>query len=435
MNLEGGGVASVGRFSVAVPYALPTEEAVVEITRGGRRAEGKIVTLMRKSPQATQPRCRHFGVCGGCQWQHLTYDAQREHKTRLVRAYLRAALAEPAIAVRDAIGADPWEYRNRIQASFALRRDKVVAGYYTHGDDLRVINVQECPIQHGENVRLLHAARAVVEHLGWPIYDRDSGRGLVRGVIGQIGFTSGEVMLALCTTREVPDRMALVRAVRDRLLNLASLLLSVQPARTPELLGQIRLLWGRPYLEDELAGLRLRLYASPAVPPNPRALPLWLQAIADACEITEEDAVVDVACEEGLVPLWLAGRATKVIGIAPDREAMHRAWENARLNGIENCVFYTRSPAGVLAKLRARGERMHAAVVTARGKATAPAVFAEAAAVGARRIVCAAHSLPLLAADLRTAVAAGYRLVEVQPVDLLPQTSRIHCVAALQRSF
>ena len=434
MNLEGAGVATVGRASVSVPYALPTEEALVEITRGGRRAEGKIVALMRKSLQTAKPRCRHFGVCGGCQWQHLTYDAQLEHKTRVVQAYLRFALTETDILVRDAIGAQPWEYRNRIQASFALRRDKVVAGYYAHGDDLRVINVQECPIQHGENVRLLHAAREVVEQLGWPIYDRDTGRGLVRGVIGQIGFKSGEVMLVLCTTGEVPDRMALVRAIRDRLLNLASLLLSVQPARTPELLGQIRLLWGRPYLEDEIAGLQLRLYASPAVPPNPRALPLWLKAIAEASRGDESEAVADVACEEGLVPLWLAARARKVIGIAPDREAMHRAWENARLNGMENCVFYTRAPATVLAKLRGRGERIDAAVVTARGRATSPAVFAEAAAAGVRRLVCAAHSLPLLAADLRTAIAAGYRLVEVQPVDLLPQTSRIHCVATLEQS-
>src|SRR5947209_10711496 len=271
LNLDGAGVAVAGPLRVAVPFALPGEEAIVEITRGGRRPEGKIVSLVRSSVPPTPPPCRHFVVCGGCQWQHLSYAAQLEHKTRLVRAHLEYVLRDATLTVRDAVGAAPWEYRNRVQAAFALRQDKVVVGYYTLGDDLRVINVQECPIQHGDNVRLLRAARDVIVELGWPIYDRVTGRGLVRGVIGQVGMYSGEAMLVLCTSREVPDRMALVRGVRDRVLNLTSLLLSVQPAHTPELLGSVRLLWGRAYIEDDIAGLHLRLYPTPAIPPNPRA--------------------------------------------------------------------------------------------------------------------------------------------------------------------
>jgi len=433
VDLDGAGLAPVGALHVAVPFALPGEEALVEITRGGRRPEGKIVTLLRKAAGTTLPRCRHFGICGGCQWQHLAPDAQVAHKTQLVRTHLRAALAGADIVVHDAVTASPWEYRNRVQAAFAMRRDKVVVGYYTRGDDLRVINVQECPIQHGGNVQLLHAARDAVTALGWPIYEPASGRGLVRGVIGQVGMRSGEAMLVLCASREVPDRMALVREVRNRVLNLTSLLLSVQRRHTPDLLGPVRLLWGREYLEDEIAGLRLRLYASAAVPPNPRALPLWLRAIARGLDIDPAQTVVDVACEEGLVPLSLASGAARVIGIAPDREAMHRAWENARLNGIDNCIFYTRAPEGVLAKLRARGERIDAAVVTSRARPTPGEVFREAAAAGIRRLVCAGHSLTLLAQDITTARAAGFRPVDVQPVDLLPQTSRIHCVVTMAR--
>lgn len=441
MNLDGAGVAVSGQQAVAVPFALPGEEAVVEITRGGRRPEGKIVALIRKAARTAAPPCRHFGRCGGCQWQHLSYEGQLAQKTTLVKQYLAPVLRDTGAAVRDAVGADPWGYRNRIQAAFDVRQDKVVAGYYAlrlgsgqaAGGDVRIINVQECPIQHAENVRLLHAVRDVVVGLDWPVYDRESAKGLVRGVIGQTGFASGETMVALSVTREVPDRMALVRAVRDRILNLVSLLLSVQPAHTSELLGQLRLLWGRPYIEDELAGFHVRVYASPAVPPNPKALPLWLDAIVRAAVVTGRETVADVACDEGLVPLALARRAARVVGVAPGRDEMHRAWENARLNAVDNCVFYTRAPAGVLAKLRARGERIDTVVVTSRGKPAAPAVFGEAAESGTQRIICAGHSLALLAVDLRAAAAAGYRPVEIQPVDLLPQTSRIHCVATLMK--
>ena len=455
MNVDGAAVASTGAQQIAVPFALPGEEAVVEITRGGKEAVGKIVTMIRKAAEAAAPRCRHFGRCGGCQWQHLPYDVQLRHKTTLVRESLAPVLRGRHVPVRDAVGASPWEYRNRIQAAFDVRQHRIVAGYYAmpesapplsplgrgvrgegdgvSGDERTIINVQECPIQHADNVRLLTAARAAIAELDWPVYDRQSGRGLVRGMVGQVGFGSGEAMLVVSTTAEVPDRMALVHAVRRRILNLTSLLLSVQPRHTPELLGRISLLWGRLYIEDEIAGLGVRLYASASVPPNPRAMPLWLDTIAHGVEATPDATIFDAACEEGFVPIALARRGARVVGVAPDRDAMHRAWENARLNDVDSVLFYTRAPSGVLAKLHERGQRFTSLLVTGRGAPALEPLFLEAKRTGIRRVVCGAHSPARLAQSLGAAMNAGYRPVEIQPVDLLPQTSRIHCVATLTR--
>src|SRR3989475_11996873 len=113
LNLDGAGVATVGSQRVAVPFALPGEEAIVEITRGGRRPEGKIVSLVRKSAHAAIPQCRHFGVCGGCQWQHLSYDAQLAYKTRLVRGHLEDVLPGAGGVGRGAARGAPWGDRHR----------------------------------------------------------------------------------------------------------------------------------------------------------------------------------------------------------------------------------------------------------------------------------------------------------------------------------
>src|SRR2546428_13187035 len=110
LNLEGAGVAA-GPLRVAVPFALPGEEAIVEITRGGRRPEGKIVSLVLKSAHAAIPQWRHFGVCGGCQWQHLSYDAPVGHKTRPGRAHLEGALRPGGGAVQEAGGGARWGRR------------------------------------------------------------------------------------------------------------------------------------------------------------------------------------------------------------------------------------------------------------------------------------------------------------------------------------
>jgi 23S rRNA (uracil1939-C5)-methyltransferase len=437
-NLAGAGVAAHGPQTVAVPFALPGEEAVVEITAATPlHAQGKIAALLRKSAEVVQPRCRHFGRCGGCQWQHLPYAAQLTAKTRLVRETLAGAVDGGAV-VRDAVGGDPWQYRSRLQAALAVRRGRTVAGYYGVGDEV-VINVQECPIQHPANVRILLQTRDIIARAGWPVYDRATGRGLLRGVIAQTGLATGESMLILCATGDLPDRMAFVRAAIERLPELRSVLLSVRRPTTAELLGRTELLWGRPFITDVLGGVRVNLYASPSIPPNPGAFKTYLAAIRRAAGPAQ--SAIDGACDEGVIPVALsldtadgaAAGIRNVVGVTPDRESMRRAWETARANSADRCAFYTRAPAGVLAKLRARGTTFDVLMVTGRGGTVTPAVVAEAAAAGCGRIVYAGSSMTRLVDTVRTAGAAGYRLSDVQPVDLLPQTARMHVVATLMR--
>lgn len=434
MNLDGSGVGLVAQQPIAVPFALPGEEAVVEVTAVGRRqAEGKIVSLLRKSPDVTEARCRHFGRCGGCQWQHLSYHAQLQAKTQMLADHLHTALALPPTIVQATVGAEPYAYRNRIQATFAVRNDRVVAGYVAL-DDHTIINVLECPIQHPGNVTLLATVRDVVAELGWPIYDPATRRGLVRGMVGQVGFSSREAMIVLGTTADLPDRMAFVRAVRARLDGLVSIMLSMQPKSSSQLLGRLHLLWGRAYIEDAIAGVRLRLGPQPSIPPNPLALPLWVEAIIQAGQLAPSETVVDVACEDGFLPLAMSPRARRVIGVAPSREAMHRAWDNARANACDNCVFYTRDPGGVLRKLHANGDRVDLVILTSRGRPLTAELVAACREAGADRLVYAGHSPIALATDLITAATAGYRPVEIRSVDLLPQTSHIHYAARLVRT-
>ena len=433
LDVAGSAVGSAGQHAVTVPFAAPGESAIIEIVRGGPEPVGKIVSLLRRSPYAQRPPCRHFGVCGGCQWQHLAYESQLQHKTALVREILGPLLGGVSAIVRDAVGGPPWAYRDRLQASVALRGERLVAGFHVSGGDLRVINVRECPIQQPANVAALEATRAALVTLGWPVFDPATGRGLVRGFIVQHAPGSGEVMVVLSTVRDIPDRMAAVRAMLDGIPELRSLMLSIVPRGRSELLGRLRLLWGRDHLEDEVAGIRVRRYPSAAIPPNAAAMPKWVEAVAEALQLEGREAVLDAACEEGFMAVALARHAARVVGIAPDRTAMHRAWDTAVQNNATTCVFYTRAPESVVEKLHARGERFEAALLSAREGVAGRGLFEILVRSGVRRLAITGSSLPLLAADLRTAADVGYHLRAVYPVDLLPQTSRIHCVASLVR--
>ncbi len=429
---DGSAIARVGAATLHVRYAIPGEEALVEVVRRDPALQGTIVAIRRKSPDATAPRCPHFGRCGGCQLQHITLEGQRRHKTLLVTAALNEAGVREDL-IRPCIGGDGWGYRSMLRAAFHRRGPATIAGFFGWGDQ-RLYNIETCPIQHLTNVRILEVVREAVRSLGLPPYDRGTGRGLARGVLGLTGYATGEALAVLSAAAPLPDRMAFVRAILDRIPGLVGILLTVQPGRSTAFFGPgLSLLWGREFIEDEILGLRVRLTPRSEVLPNPGTLPVLLEAVALAADLHGDEQVVDAFAEMGLLPLALAARVRRAIGIVSDRRAMAEAWATAERNAIPNAVFYTRDPAKVLTKLHERGERTDVLVAGPPGEGVPEPLFDALAAVGPRRMVYIGRSLPVAARDLLRLRRTGYRVLFVQPVDLFPQTSHVHAVVALRR--
>ncbi|MDQ7849170.1 MAG: 23S rRNA (uracil(1939)-C(5))-methyltransferase RlmD [Armatimonadota bacterium] len=430
---DGAAVAQVGAARIAVRYAIPGEEALIQVVRTSPAPLGAIVAVQRKSPDAATPPCPHFGRCGGCQLQHITLPAQRREKRALVVAALREVGVPPDL-VRPCTGGQPWGYRSLLRATFDRRGPAVIAGFFGWGEQ-RLYNIASCPVQHPTNVRILHVVREAVRALDLPPYNRRRGSGLVRGVLGMTGQATGEALAVLSAAGPLPDRMAFVRAILDRVPGLVGLLLTVQPGHSTAFFGRsLALLWGRDYLEDEILGLRVRLRADAHILPNPGALPLLLQAVAQAGELRGDEQVLDAFAEAGLLTLALAQRVRRSVGVVSDRQAMTEAWFTAQRNGIANAVFYTRDPARVLAKLHQRGERTDVLVTAPPGEGLPQSLLDALAAVGPQRVVYVGRSLAVTARDLERLRRAAYRVRSVQPVDLFPQTGHVHAVVGLHRA-
>ncbi|MDR7482165.1 MAG: 23S rRNA (uracil(1939)-C(5))-methyltransferase RlmD [Armatimonadota bacterium] len=433
LTIDGAAIARVGPATVSVPFGVPGEDALVEVTRGGRRAEGRLVALLRKSADVTPARCQHFGRCGGCQWQHLIPDAQRRLKTRLVRDFLKEHAGLRRDLVAETVGGEAWAYRSVLRATVATREGRAVVGFHTAGGT-RVVDVAACPVQHPANEAILHAVRRAVRGLRWPPYDRTTGQGLVRGVLGLAAFATGEALLVVSTARALPDPTALVHALIDRVPGLVGILHTIQPAPTLELLGKrVRLLWGRAYIEDEVAGYRLRLRSDGDLPPNPGALRLLLDAIVRLAAPGPRDAVLDLHASTPLPALALAGQAQVATGLVPGRRLLEDYRAAAASNGVPNAVFVAGDPVRYLARLTARGRTPQVVLAESRGVGLEPALVAAVAGCGVPRVVSVTRSLAACAHDLAAWQRAGYRVEHLQPVDLLPHTSHVHVVASLHR--
>ncbi len=430
---DGSALARVGTALLSVPFGVPGEDAVVEVIRGGRRAQGRLVALLRKSPDVVQPRCSHFGRCGGCQWQHLTLDAQRRLKTGLVKDYLRDRADVRRDLVRDVLGGgDAWAYRNVVRAVFDDRDGTPVVGYHTGGGG-RVLDIAECPVQHAGNEAVLRAARHAARSLRLPVYDPATGQGLVRGVVGLVSFATGEVLLTLSTGAPLVSPTDVVHALIDRVPGLVGILHTIQPRPSPELLGpRLRLLWGRDTVEEEVGGLRVRLRPTTALPANPRAMAVLMDVVRRAAAIGPGEIVADLSAATPLLVLALAPDAESAIGVAPTRRVMEDAREAARWNGATNAVFYSKHPLAELERLVARGRRPSVTVLTSEGPGLSADVVHAVAAAAPRRVIVVARSLAACAHDVSRWRQAGYHVEEVQPLDLLPQTSHVHLVISLR---
>lgn len=429
---DGGALVKLGSALLSVPFGVPGEDAIVEVVKGGRRAQGRLVALLRKSAEVVQARCPHFGRCGGCQWQHLLPDAQRRLKTRLVKDYLKEYADVRRDLVLETTGGDAWAYRNALRAVFAERDGVAIVGYHAGGSS-RVLDIAECPVQHPANEAVLRAARHAARALGLPVYNRQTGAGLIRGVLGLVSFATGETLFTLSTAASLADPTAVVHAVLDRVPGLVGILNTIQPRPTPDLLGpRLRLLWGRDSIEDEIGGFRLRLRPGSELPANPRGMSYLIDAVRHAAAVGAGDTVLDLGAETPLFALALAQAAEAVTGVAPGRRAMFDAREAAAGNGVVNAAFYTRDPLTVLERLVAKGRRPDVVLATAAGPGLEPRTIPAVAAARIPRVVYAARSLATCARDLIRWRQAGYQVQAVQPVDLLPQTSHVHCVVALR---
>jgi 23S rRNA (uracil1939-C5)-methyltransferase len=131
---------------IFVPYALPGEEVLLELTEEkAKYARARLLEVVTASPQRIKPRCPHFGTCGGCQWQHIAYETQLSLREEILRSQLRRIGHLPDISVRPSLGmTEPWDYRNHVQ----LHLDEVGQPGFLAATEHRVVAIQECPIMH-----------------------------------------------------------------------------------------------------------------------------------------------------------------------------------------------------------------------------------------------------------------------------------------------
>jgi 23S rRNA (uracil1939-C5)-methyltransferase len=385
--------------AVFVPFALPGETVrvrTVEERRGHVRAE--LLEVLVPSPQRITPRCRHFTVCGGCHYQHLDYPAQLAAKTDILREQLQrlGGVAEPPLQPMIA-SPRAWNYRNHVQ--FHLTGEGALA-YAAHQPipqaPLTFIPITEC-----------HLPEETLNDL-WPNLQFDPGLGIER--VSLRAGTAGEAMLIL-ESEEMPALEIEADLSVVHLRDGESLVLAGEDAITLQV-------HGRPFRVSAASFFQVN------TPMAEKMVTYLLERLSPSASAT----FLDVYCGVGLFSAFFAPRVGRLIGI----EISPAACEDFVLNldEFENVELYEGAAEDILPGLS--GSVDLAIVDPPRAGLDRRALDA-LLAQGPRRIAYVSCDPSTLGRDTARLTAAGYRLVEVTPFDLFPQTYHIESISIFDR--
>jgi 23S rRNA (uracil1939-C5)-methyltransferase len=434
---SGEGVGRYEDFTVFVPGALPGERVAVKINLVKKNyAIGELEKVISPSVNRIHPRCAIFAECGGCQLQHFDYPAQLNAKRQTVVNAMERIGKLARVTVHPTLGAkSPWYYRNKMQFPIGLTDGKLAIGCFAQGSH-RIIDTQDCLIQHNTNNRIAAEVRAIAAELGLSTYDERTGRGVLRHVLGRVGSATNEVMVVLVTaTKDLPHQEKIVNRLRERIDGLVSIVHNINPDRTNVVLGrQTKTIWGRDTITDRLGEFIFHISALSFFQVNNEQTEVLYNKAVEYAGLNGRQVVIDAYCGTGTIALFLARQAARVYGIEIVAPAIENARLNAELNKVRNVEFAAGDAVVVMPRLYAQGVRPDVIVVDPPRAGCEKIVLETFAKMQPERIVYVSCNPASLARDLAVLEELGYTTLEVQPVDMFPQTYHVESIVLMTNS-
>ncbi len=429
---------SVGRHGgmvIMVDRGVPGDRIECEITEVKRNfAFGRLTRLLRSSSLRVPPRCRHFDICGGCNWQYLPYSEQLQYKGRFVSDALER-IGKVATPVTDTpLGsADEFYYRNKMEYSFCEDGGSAIAGMHVRGRFDAVFELEDCLLQSTASVEALARVRTLARRLNIPFYNFRSGEGELRFLVVREGKLTGDLMLNLVTfNREFAGRTELFNGIIDQVEGLTSLFHTINGRRAHVAIGdEVILVHGKPHLDEKIGHLIFRVTPFSFFQTNSKQTQALYDVIRTHVNIRPEQHLLDLFCGCGTIGMYLARDVASVMGIEINREAIEMAKENAALNGIDNCEFVSGDVRRLLVDLQRNGRRFDTIIADPPRSGLEQTACRRICRLRAKQIVAMSCNPATLARDLAQFVEAGYRLERVSPVDMFPQTAHVETVASL----
>lgn len=449
-SVEGKAVAKHDGMVIFCEGAVPGDIVDLNIYRKKSKfAEAKVLSIKKESPHRVKPACDHFGVCGGCKWQNLDYKAQLQFKQKFVHdALVRIGKLDIPEMLPILGNQETFFYRNKLEFSFSNKKwlteeqiktdehidNRNALGFHIPGRFDKVLEIEKCHLQPDPSNAIRNEIRDYALKNNLAFFDIREKNGFLRTLMVRITAT-GEVMVVLGVYEWLEKELfALLDHLKIKFPSITSLQYVHSNKANDSLDGlEIKLYHGRSFIYEEMEGLKFKISAKSFYQTNSKQAYNLYKITRDFAGLKGDELVYDLYTGTGTIANFVARNCKKVIGVEYIEDAVKDAFENSKLNNIENSFFAAGDMKNVLNEnfINTHGKPnviiadppragMHEDVVHVIMKASP------------EKIVYVSCNPSTQARDLAL-MASQYKITRIQPVDMFPQTAHVENVVLLEK--
>ena len=439
---------------VFVPFVAPGDVVDVYTTRKKKTYwEGKAVHFHQYAEDRVDPFCEHFGVCGGCKWQHIPYPQQLAYKRQQVIDHFQRIAKVPLPEVSPALGSEQTTYyRNKLEFSFSDQRwltreeldqkevtyDRRALGFHVPGSFEKVLPIHHCYLQPDPSNAIRLAIDEYAKANDIPYYSARRHTGILRTLMIR-NTTQGEFMVVVQFGGDAQDEdhqpmiIDLLNHVRSTFPDLTSLQYVINPKKNDTFHDLTVVLHsGQDYLTERMGELQFRISAQSFYQTNSEQAHRLYEVVREMAQLTGQEYVYDLYSGTGTIANFVAGQARRVVGLEYVRTAVADARVNSEINGIENTQFVAGDIKDLLrpALIEKHG-RPDVVITDPPRTGMHPDVVKQLLAMESPRLVYISCNPATQARDVAL-LAEKYDVKQVQPVDMFPHTHHVENVALLE---
>lgn len=465
LNLEietlafgGRGVARADGFVIFVDGALPGQNVHARILRKRKAyAEARTLEITKASLDEVEPRCSHFGECGGCRFQNLDYSAQLKYKRHHVIESLERIGGFCDLPVSDVIASpEQFYYRNKMEYSFGrqrwLTREEInsnkiskprdsALGLHVRGRFDKILDIDECYLQSPSSVEILNSVREFVLEGKIPLYSTQDHTGFWRHLVIREGKNTQDILINLVTADDSEydkDVQALASRLSMQFPQITTIVHNINRGKAQVAVGdEERILFGPGTIKEKIGTRLYQISANSFFQTNTRGAEVLYDKVTEFAGFQGDEIVYDLYSGAGTIALYIADRVREVVGFEVIEAAVKDGFTNCQLNGIENCSFVL---GDLKESLQMSLEGLpkwgypDTVIIDPPRTGMHPDVVNQLLELRPKKIVYVSCNPTTFARDAKEVCRFKYVLQKVQPVDMFPMTPHIELIGLLKRA-
>ena len=450
IGAEGNAIARIDNQVIFVPMLIPGDVVDIRVRKKRRKfMEGTVVRFHEYSPDRIKPRCAHFGVCGGCKWQHLPYEKQLQFKEKQVKDNL-IRIGKVDIPDTDPIlgSSEIFFYRNKLEYTFSdkrwLTREEMISdndhlnedalGFHIPGMFDKVLDIRECHLQPEPSNAIRDAVRRYAHRKSLAFFNLRQQSGFLRNLIIR-NTSSGKVMVIVVFYLDEKERIeGLLDFLASEFPQIYSLFYIINTKQNDSLADQVPVLYkGEDHLLEEMEGLKFRIGPKSFYQTNTKQSLRLYKTAKDFAALTGNEVVYDLYTGAGTIANFIADSAQKVIGIEYIDEAVRDAAINSEINNIRNTQFFAGDIRSLLNNEFISENGKPDIIITDPPRAGMHEdVVKQIINASPGKVIYISCNPSTQARDI-SLMSEYYVVTRIQPVDMFPHTHHVENVILLER--